>query len=57
MWDDWLQAIHSNKPVTRIEIIGPDGREYVRYLEESEWSHYSLQDEGQTLKVFIEQTK
>lgn len=57
MWDDWLQALQSNKPVTRIEIIGPDGREYVRYLEEDEWTHYSLQDEGQTLKVFIEETK
>ena len=40
--------------VTRVEVIGSEGREYVRY----ECSHVqvSLQDDGQTIKVFLVST-
>ena len=40
--------------VTRVEVIGKDGREYVRYLEKDERCVYQLQDDGRTLKLFIE---
>lgn len=40
--------------VSRVEVIGPDGREYVRYFEEGEFMNFSIQDEGRTLKIFIE---
>lgn len=43
--------------VTRVEVIGPDGREYVRYFEPEEWMHYMLQDDERTLKIFIEDCK
>lgn len=42
--------------ITRIEVIGPDGREYVRYLKEDEHPYYMLQDDGHTLKMVIEKT-
>ena len=43
--------IKSYPLVTRVEVIGSEGREYVRY----ECSHVQVceQDEGQTLKVFL----
>lgn len=43
--------------VSRVEVIGPEGREYVRYFEEDEWMHYMLQDDDRTLKIFIEECK
>ena len=43
--------------ISRVEVIGPDGREYVRYFEPEEWMHYMIQDEGRTLKIFIEDCK
>ena len=43
--------------ISRVEVIGPDGREYVRYFEPEEWVHYMIQDEGRTLKIFIEDCK
>ena len=45
------------KDVSRVEVIGPEGREYVRYFEPEEWMHYMIQDEGRTLKIFIEDCK
>ena len=45
------------KNVSRVEVIGPDGREYVRYFEEDERMHYMLQDDNRTLKIFIEDSK
>ena len=39
--------------VNRIEVIS-DGREYVRYLKDGETLSYSLQDDGCTLKFFID---
>ena len=46
-----------NVPITRIEVIGPEGREYVRYFKEDEHMHYMLQDDNRTLKIFIENEK
>jgi len=37
--------------VTRVEVIGSEGREYVRY--ECSNVQVSLQDHGQTIKVFL----
>lgn len=45
------------KDISRVEVIGPEGREYVRYFKEDEWMHYMIQDEGRTLKIFIEDSK
>lgn len=42
------------KDVSRVEVISPNGREYVRYFKEGEWMHYVLQDDDRTLKIFIE---
>ena len=46
-----------DEDVSRVEVIGPDGREYVRYFEEGEFMRFSIQDEGRTLKIFIEDCK
>jgi hypothetical protein len=46
-----------NAPISRVEVIGPDGREYVRYFKEGEKMQYSLQDDNRTLKIFIEDKK
>jgi hypothetical protein len=40
--------------VSRLEVIGPQSREYVRYFKEGEFVSYGLQDGDRTLKVFIE---
>ena len=40
--------------VSRLEVIGKDGREYVRYFEEEEYMDWYLQDDDRTLKIFIE---
>ena len=46
--------IKSYPDVTRVEVIGSDGREYVRY--ECSNVQVSLQDDGQTIKVFLAST-
>lgn len=38
------------KKVSRVEIIGQNGRECVKYGEFT----FSLQDDGKTLKVFVD---
>ena len=43
--------------ISRVEVIGPEGREYVRYLKEDEYIVYQLQDDGRTLKIFIKDCK
>jgi len=43
--------------VSRLEAIGPEGREYVRYFKDEEFMHYMLQDDNRTLKIFIEDCK
>jgi hypothetical protein len=45
--------ITNPEKITRIEVIGQEGREYVRYLKEDEVTGIALQDDGRTLKVFI----
>ena len=55
--DDWIgqdleTPIFAN--VNRLEVIGPQGREYVRYFKDDEYMKYMIQDEGRTLKIFIE---
>lgn len=46
-----------NAPISRVEVIGSDGREYVRYFKEGEKMQYMLQDDNRTLKIFIEDKK
>ena len=40
--------------VSRVEVIGKNGREYVRYFEDEEFMYIALQDDNKTLKIFIE---
>lgn len=42
--------------ITRIEIIGPKGREFTRWLKGNETVTYQLKDDGQTIKFFISTT-
>ena len=39
--------------VSRVEVIGAEKREYVRYFEKGEFMSWDLQDDDRTLKVFI----
>lgn len=39
--------------VSRIEVIDEEGRSYTKYLEEHERVNFILQDDDQTLKVFV----
>ena len=48
-----VEYIDYNK-ISRVEVIGADGREYVRYFKEDESMYYMIQDEGRTLKIIIE---
>lgn len=45
---DWIKDYPD---VTRVEVIGSNGREYVRY--ECSNVQVSLQDNEQTIKVFL----
>ena len=47
-----LEGIEYDK-ISRVEVIGPDGREYVRYFKEDESMYHMIQDEGRTLKIVI----
>ena len=40
--------------VNRLEVIDDTGRAYTKYLKDGERIKYSLQDDNQTLKVFID---
>ena len=42
------------KLVSRVEVIDETGRGYVKYLEEDQFAWLSFQDDGRTLKVFIQ---
>jgi hypothetical protein len=42
------------KNVNRIEVIDGTGRVYVKYLDKDERPRYNLQDDGKTLKIFID---
>ena len=39
--------------VSRVEVIGPESREYVRYFNGEEFMNWGLQDDDRTLKIFI----
>jgi|TARA_B110000858_G_C17649583_1_gene402009 hypothetical protein len=39
--------------INRLEVIDQTGRAYVHYLNDNESVRYSLQDNRQTLKIFI----
>jgi hypothetical protein len=47
----------NNTIIDRVEIIGPEGRELVRYLKTNEKCTTQLQDKGKTLKIFIQNRK
>jgi len=50
-----LRKYNRMEKVSRFEVIGPEGREYVRYFKDGEFiANYGLQDDDRTLKVFIE---
>lgn len=50
-----LRKYNRMEKVNRFEVIGPEGREYVRYFKDEEFiANYGLQDDDRTLKVFIE---
>ena len=43
--------------VTRVEVIDENGRSYTKYLDTDQKVCYSIQDDGRTLKVFINKIK
>ena len=40
--------------VTRVEVIDETGVSYTKYLDKDQKVYYSIQDDGKTLKVFIQ---
>ena len=40
--------------VSRVEVIGLEKREYVRYFKDGEFMDWDLQDDDRTLKIFID---
>ena len=51
-----LEHVRKFSKVSRLEVIGPESREYVRYFK-NEFMSYDLQDDDRTLKVFIEEDR
>ena len=49
-----LERKSNCKLVNRLEVIDGTGRGYVKYLEDNEFVWLSYQDDGQTLKVFVD---
>lgn len=43
------------KLVSRVEVIDENGRSYVKYLDAKQFAWLSYQDDGRTLKVFIDE--
>jgi hypothetical protein len=43
--------------INRIEITSPRGREYVKQLQNEQNVIISTQDDGKTLKIFIDKTQ
>ena len=43
--------------VDRVEVIDQDGRSYTNYLEEDQSVKFSIQDDGRTLKIFVERNE
>ena len=50
VFGDW----RDDEKLTRIEIIGDDGREVVKYAPEGCYYRRSVQDDGRTVKFFLE---
>lgn len=50
LFGDWK----AEEKLTRIEIIGEEGREVVKYAPEGYYYRKSVQDDGQTIKFFAE---
>ena len=40
--------------VNRLEVIDEDGRSYTRHFQEGESLRYDFQDDGATLKIFVD---
>ena len=51
--------MESNKTekVTRVEVIDENGRSYTKYLKPYQEVELSYQDDGRTLKIFINEKK
>lgn len=43
--------------ITRVEVIDENGRSYTKYLSDDQMVCYDIQDDGRTLKVFINKIK
>jgi len=48
------EQLSKMKGVDRFEVIDKEGRNYVRYLDRGETVKFSLQDNDNTLKIFID---
>ena len=48
------EQLNKMKGVDRVEVIDTEGRNYVRYLDTSQTVKFSLQDNDNTLKIFID---
>ena len=40
--------------ITRVEVIGPDGRLFSHYFEEEVEARAVIHDSGRTLKIFLD---
>lgn len=40
--------------ITRVEVIGPDGRLFSHYFDKEVEARAMIQDSGRTLKVFLD---
>lgn len=40
--------------VTRVEVIGPEGRMFSQYFDEPMEVRAALQDSGETVKIFVD---
>lgn len=40
--------------INRVEVIDEEGRSYTKYLRENQSVNLVVQDDGRTLKIFIE---
>jgi len=48
------EELNAMSGINRLEVIDADERSYVRYLDKREIPKYSLQDDNNTLKIFID---
>lgn len=40
--------------VTRVEVIGPEGRMFSQYFDEPMEVRAAIQDDGRTVKIFVD---